>query len=73
MLEADDIVINDMAAIFAQMGGDAVGAGGDRDLRGFHRVGVFAAARIAQGRDMIDIDPEADGNDGDHADLFADA
>ena len=31
-LEPRDIVVDDVAAILAQMRGDAVGAGGDRDL-----------------------------------------
>ena len=52
----------DVAAILAQMRGDAVGAGGDRDLGGVHRIGMPAAARVAHGRDMIDVDAEADGD-----------
>ena len=61
LLEPNHIVIDDVAAILAQMRGDAVGAGGDRNLGGLHRIGMPAAARIAHGRDMIDIDAEADG------------
>jgi hypothetical protein len=38
---------------------DAVGAGGDRDRRRAHRVRVRAAARIADGRDMVDVDAQA--------------
>ena len=57
-LQARDVVVADMAAVFAQMRGDAVGAGLDRELRGAHRIGMAAAARIADGRDMIDVDAE---------------
>ena len=56
-----DVVVGDMAAILAQMRGDAVGAGRLRQQRGAHRIGIVAAARIAHGRDMIDIDAEAEG------------
>ena len=67
-LEPHDVVVDDVAAILAQMGGDAVGAGGDRDLGGLHRIGMPAAARVAHGGDVIDVDAEADGSDGGHAD-----
>ena len=60
-LEPRDVVVDDVTAILAQVRGDAVGAGGDRDLRGLQRIGVAAAARVAHGRDMIDVDAEADG------------
>jgi hypothetical protein len=61
LFEPDDIVVDDMAAVLAQMRGDAVGAGGNRDLGGPHRIGVMAAARVAHGRDVIDVDAETDG------------
>ena len=54
-----DVVVDDVAAILAQMRGDAVGAGGLRDLRGAHRIGMQPAARVADRRDMIDVDAEA--------------
>ena len=60
-LQPRDIVVDDVAAILAQMRGDAVGAGGDRDLGRLHRIGMPAAARVAHGRDMVDVDAEADG------------
>ena len=63
-LEADDIVVDDVAAVLAQMRGDAVGAGGDGDLGGLDRIGMMPAARIAHGGDMVDIDAEADGRSG---------
>ena len=52
-LEPRDIVVNDVAAILAQVRGDAVGAGGDRDLCRLQRIGVPAAARIAHGGDVV--------------------
>jgi hypothetical protein len=48
-----------MAAIFAQVSGNAVGAGLDRDQRGAHRIGIAPGPRVANGRDVIDIDSEA--------------
>ena len=68
-LEPRDVVIDDVAAIFAQMRGDAVGAGSDRDLGGLHRIGMLAAARIAHGGDVIDVDAEAERSGSRHADL----
>ena len=59
-LEARDVVVADVAAVFAQMRRDAVGAGLDRDLRGAYGIGMAAAARVADGRDVVDIDAEAE-------------
>ncbi len=59
-LEPQHVVIDDVAAILAQMRGDAVGAGRDRDLGRLDGIGMAPAARVAHGRDMIDIDAEAD-------------
>src|SRR4051794_5966068 len=47
-----------MAAILAQMRGDAGGAGLDRDQCSPHGIGTRARARIAQGSYVIDIDAE---------------
>ena len=55
-----DVLIGDVAPVLAQMGGDAVGAGFGGDDRRAHRVGVRAAARVPDGRDMVDIDAEAE-------------
>ncbi len=66
-LEARDVVVADVAAILAQMRRDAVGAGLDRDLRGTHRIGIAPAARIADGRDVVDVDAEAKRREGSHA------
>src|SRR5262245_20149170 len=58
-LEARDVVVANVAAVLAQMRGDAVGAGRDRDLRRTHGVRVPTAARVADGRDVIDVGAEA--------------
>ena len=57
------VVVADVAAIFAQMRGDPVGAGGNGEQGRAQRIWHAAAARIAQGRDMIDIDAEAQRRD----------
>ena len=57
-LEARDIVVADVPAVLAQMRGDAVGPGCDRDLRRAHRIGMAPAARVADGRDVVDVDAE---------------
>ncbi len=54
-----DVVVADMAAVLAQMRGDAVGARRDREFGRAHRIGMAPAARIADGGDVIDIDAEA--------------
>ena len=59
-LEPCDVVVADMAAVLAQMRGDAVGAGRDRDLGGAQRIGMPPAARIADGGDVVDVDAEAE-------------
>jgi hypothetical protein len=48
-----------VAAVLAQVGGDAVGAGRDRLMRGAQGIGVTAAAGVADGRHVIDVDAEA--------------
>ena len=57
--QARDIVIADVATILAQVRGDAVGAGNNRELGGTHRIGMATAAGVADGGDVIDIDSEA--------------
>ena len=57
--QARDIVVADVAAVLAQMRGDAVAAGRDRELGRAHRIGMPPAARIADGGDVVDIDAEA--------------
>ena len=60
-LEPRDVVVADMAAVLAQMRGDAVGARRDRKLGRAHRIGMAPAARVADGGDVIDVDAEAAG------------
>ena len=48
-----------MAPILAQVHGDAVTPGLRHDLRGAGRIGMLAAACVADGGDMVDIDAEA--------------
>ena len=43
---AAHVAILDMAAVFAQMHGDAVGAGLLRQQRGMHRIRILGAARL---------------------------
>jgi hypothetical protein len=39
--------------------GDPIGAGRDRNLGRAHRIGMIAAARVAHGCNVVDVDPEA--------------
>ena len=48
-----------MAAIFTHMQGDAVRSGLLRQQGGAHRVGKNAAARVPDGRDVIDVHAKA--------------
>ena len=57
-LQAVDIVVADVAAVFAQMKRDDVRTRFDRKFSGFDWIGVAAAARIAQGGDMVDVDAQ---------------
>ena len=52
-------LVGDMAPVFAQVRGDAVGACVGGDYRGADRVGMVAAPRVPDGRDVVDIDAEA--------------
>src|SRR5262249_46757607 len=57
-LEARNVVVADVSAILAQMRGDAVGAGLDRDLRRMHGIRVPPAAGVADGGGVVDIDAD---------------
>ena len=57
--QARDVVVANVATIFAQMCGDAVAAGRDRKLGSAHRIRMAPAARVADGGDVIDIDAKA--------------
>ena len=63
-LQPRHVLVADVPAIFAQMRGDAVGPGLDRKQRRAQRIGMAAAARVTQGRDMVDIDAEAERRSG---------
>ena len=58
--EAGDIVVDNVAAVLAQVRRDAVSAGRNCDFGGPHRIGMAAAARVAHRGDMVDVDAEAD-------------
>ena len=58
-LEARDVVVGDVAAILAQVRGDAVGAGLHGEVGGAQRIGMAAAARVADGGHVVDVDAEA--------------
>ena len=58
-LETGDVVVGDVAAILAQVRGDAVGAGLDGKVGGAQRIGMPAAARVADGGDVVDVDAQA--------------
>ena len=60
-LDACQIVVADMAPVLAQMRGDAVAADRRDDLGRAHRIGMLAAARVTDRRDMVDVDAEAEG------------
>ena len=55
-----DILVGDVAPVLAQMRGDPVGARGGRGMGGADRIGMRAAARVPDGRDMVDVDAEAE-------------
>ena len=55
-----DVLVADMAAILAQMRGDAVHAGFDRQYGGAHRIGVQPAAGVTDGGDVIDVEAETE-------------
>lgn len=51
------IAIGNMATVFAQMHGNAVGAGLFGNESRLNRIRVSGAAGVTQGRDMVNIDP----------------
>ena len=53
-----DVAVGDVAPVLAQVRGDAVGAGLGGDVRGAHRIGMVAAARVPDGRDVVDVDAQ---------------
>ena len=55
-----DVVVLNVTTVFAEVRGNAIGAGLCGEDGGSHRVGMSAAARVPDGRDMIDIDAETE-------------
>ena len=53
-----DIGVRDVAPVLAQMRRNAVGARRLGDARRAHRVGHRATARVADGGDVVDVDPQ---------------
>ena len=58
--EPVDVAVRDVPPVFAEVGGDAVGAGLCSHDRRSNRIGMVAAARVPDGRDVVDIDAEAE-------------
>ncbi len=58
--ETVDVFVADVAAVFAQVRRDAVGTRGGGELRRTHGIGVAAAARVADGRHVVDVHAEAE-------------
>ncbi len=64
LFQAHDIFIADVAAVFAQVESDDVGPTLDGQQGSRHRVRETPAARIAQGRDVVDVDAQQRGIEG---------
>jgi hypothetical protein len=52
------VVVGYMTPVFAQVGDDTVRAGLGRGTRRTHRIGMTAATRVPDCRNVIDIDPK---------------
>src|SRR5439155_5706623 len=63
-LQLRDVVVADVAAVLAQMRGDPVRPGLDRNLRCLYGIRMAPAARVADGGNVVNIDAEAEGGDG---------
>jgi hypothetical protein len=57
--EAVDVGILDVPAVFAEVRGDAVGAGAYAEFGGGDRIRLVGPARLTERRDVIDVDIEA--------------
>ena len=55
-----NVIIANVATIFAQMGGNSVAAGRDRKLGRSHGIRMTPTAGIANGGDVVDIDAKAE-------------
>ncbi len=54
-----DIAVGDVPPILAQVGGDAVGAGRQRQLRRPRRLRIAGPPGVPDGRHMVDVHAEA--------------
>ena len=68
--QARHILVADVTAIFPQMGGNAVGTAFNRHQSGAHGIGGIAAPRIADCRDVINIQTKTKGRNGSHVSDF---
>ena len=59
--DGGDVVVADVAAVFAQVEGNVVGTVGFGGEGGFEGAGVGGAACVAQGGDVVDVDAEEHG------------
>ena len=59
-LEPPHVVVVDVATVLAQVSGDPVGARLDGEERRAHGIGRCAAAGVADGGDVVDVDAQAD-------------
>ncbi len=57
-LDASEIVVADMTAVFAQVRGNAVAADRSDNLGGAHWIGMIAAASVPDRRNVIDVDAQ---------------
>jgi hypothetical protein len=58
--DRDHVGVLDVAAVFAQVQGNDVGAGLLGQQRRAQGVGIDGAARVAQGGNVVDIDAQVD-------------
>ncbi len=59
--EDADVAVLDVAAVFPQVDGDAVGSGEFGEGGGVDGVGLDGAAGLADGGDVVDVDAEGEG------------
>jgi hypothetical protein len=70
MHDAGDIVVANMPAVFAEMSSYTVAAHGCHDLGCPYWIGMIAAARVPDRRDMVDVDPQTQRREVGHVILF---
>ncbi len=55
-----DVAVLDMASVFPQMNGDAVGSGRFAQGRGLEGIRLVGSPSLADGGDVIDVDVQSD-------------